>query len=195
MIGVVDYGMGNLKSVRKALEHLNLKYYIGDDKALLNKCDRLIIPGVGSFRKAMFNLSEKGFVDYLRNCDKPIMGICLGMQLIFSKSYEDGETEGLGLVPGEIIHIREGLKLNHVETLSDSLKIPHMGWNTVNGKHYYFVHSYFANCDEEYVVGYADYGIKLPAIVKNGKVMGCQFHPEKSGEDGLNILKEFGGMD
>jgi glutamine amidotransferase len=191
VIGIVDYGMGNLKSVRKALEHLGIKYIISGNIEELDKCEKLIIPGVGAFGMAMENLNKKGLTSYLKNCNKPIMGVCLGMQLLFSYGHEDGLNEGLGFIPGDVLHLTKGYETEDIDY--SKLKIPHMGWNTVNGKHYYFVHSYYADCDPKYVVGYADYGIKVPAIVQNGQVIGCQFHPEKSGDDGLEILKIFGG--
>lgn len=182
MIGIVDYGMGNIKSIKKAVEHIGFEAIVTNNIDELEKCSRLIIPGVGAFKKAIENMKAYGVYEYIKQYDKPLLGICLGMQLLFDKGFEDGETDGLGLIPGEVILIEA------------SVKVPHMGWNKVNGSYYYFVHSYYAKCDVEYVSGYANYGVRIPAIVRKGNVIGCQFHPEKSGEDGLKILKWFGGL-
>ena len=201
MTGIVDYGLGNLHSVNNALIYIGEESVISSDKDVLSKCDRLILPGVGAFPDAMKRLYELDFVDFLRDYSKsrPLLGICLGMQLLFDKSYEGGENEGLGLISGEVI------KLRAYESSRD-FKIPHMGWNSLDirenqplyrkidqGKCVYFVHSFkCVPTDESDIAATTDYGEKICASVHRGNVYGCQFHPEKSGQDvGLKILKNF----
>ena len=198
MTGIVDYGLGNLHSVNNALIYIGEESVISSDKDVLSKCDRLILPGVGAFPDAMKRLYELDFVDFLRDYakDRPLLGICLGMQLLFDKSYEYGQHEGLGLIRGNIIGM-EG-------TIPSELKIPHIGWNALhlvgehplwkyikNGDFVYFVHSFYGTDCARSVIATAEYGRELTAAVAQGNVMGCQFHPEKSGEVGLNILKAF----
>ena len=201
MTGIVDYGLGNLHSVNNALLYIGEESVISSDKAVLSKCDRLILPGVGAFPDAMKRLYELDFVDFLRDYSKnrPLLGICLGMQLLFDKSYEGGENEGLGLISGEVI------KLRAYES-SREYKIPHMGWNSLDiapdqplyegidqGRSVYFVHSFkCVPTDESDIAASTEYGEKICASVHRGNVYGCQFHPEKSGQDvGLKILKNF----
>lgn len=201
MTGIVDYGLGNLHSVNNALLYIGEESVISSDKDVLSKCDRLILPGVGAFPDAMKRLYELDFVDFLRDYSKsrPLLGICLGMQLLFDKSYEGGENEGLGLISGEVI------KLRAYESSRD-YKIPHMGWNCLEitddqplyrgidqGKCVYFVHSFkCVPTDESDIAASTEYGEKICASVHRGNVYGCQFHPEKSGQDvGLKILKNF----
>ncbi len=201
MTGIVDYGLGNLHSVNNALIYIGEESVISSDKDVLSKCDRLILPGVGAFPDAMKRLYELDFVDFLRDYSKsrPLLGICLGMQLLFDKSYEGGENEGLGLISGEVI------KLRAYESSRD-FKIPHMGWNSLDirenqplyrgidqGKCVYFVHSFkCVPTDESDIAATTDYGEKICASVHRGNIYGCQFHPEKSGQDvGLKILKNF----
>ncbi len=197
MTAIIDYGVGNLFSLVSSLRKIGEEAVITADPALLQKADRIILPGVGAFHDAMEKLNASGLVPVLREqiaAGKPVMGICLGMQLLFDKSFEYGEHKGLGLISGEIRPIP-----------SENLKIPHMGWNALtfqNGKHplfadinegdyVYFVHSYYAaDCDSA-VIATAEYGIDITAAVAKDNVMGCQFHPEKSGEVGLAILKAF----
>ena len=201
MTGIVDYGLGNLHSVNNALIYIGEESVISSDKDVLSKCDRLILPGVGAFPDAMKRLYELDFVDFLRDYakDRPLLGICLGMQLLFDKSYEGGENAGLGLISGEVI------KLRAYESSRD-YKIPHMGWNCLEitdgqplyrgidqGKCVYFVHSFkCVPTDESDIAASTEYGEKICASVHRGNVYGCQFHPEKSGQDvGLKILKNF----
>ncbi len=198
MIAVIDYGAGNLFSVQNALNYLNLPNKVTNNAEDLRKADRLILPGVGAFPDAMKMLGETGLVDVIKEevQKKPLMGICLGMQMLFEKSYEFGETKGLGFIKGTI----------ELMTPPD-LAIPQIGWNKLemNKPHklmenlgdepyVYFVHSFAAVCDSKNVASYTDYGGKVPACVFSGNVCGCQFHPEKSGEAGLQILRNFSAM-
>lgn len=196
MIAIIDYGAGNLFSVRNALNYLKLENKITSDKEEIVNADRIILPGVGAFGDAMEKLNGSGLVDTVKAeaVKKPFLGICLGMQLLFEKSYEFGEFEGLGLIKGSV-------KLMKPE---GNLSVPQMGWNALEynkpcsllkgiqeGKYVYFVHSYAADCAKDDVYAYADYGGKVPALVGNGTVYGAQFHPEKSGDIGLSILRNF----
>ena len=196
MIAIVDYGAGNIFSVKNALDHLGYENKLTDKKEDIIAADRVILPGVGAFPWAMNMLKVSGLVDTIKAQAqvKPFMGICLGMQLIFDKSYEFEECAGLGMVGG------------YVDRITDpGLVIPHMGWNKLeynrdcrlfdglgNDEYVYFVHSYKAFCEDKNLYAYCTYGSKVPAVVGDGKfVYGCQFHPEKSGETGLKILKNF----
>jgi len=196
MIAIIDYGAGNLFSVKNALDFLGLDSVITKYPDDLRSADRLILPGVGAFADAMRMLNESGLVEVIREevQKKPLLGICLGMQMLFEKGYEFGETNGLGLIKGCV-------KLMEPE---GNLAIPHIGWNELeknesckllakcgDGEYVYFVHSYAAECDSKNVAAYCDYGMKVPALVFEGNVYGAQFHPEKSGETGLNILRCF----
>ena len=195
MIAIVDYGAGNLFSVQNALAYLNITCCTTDDPAVLEICDGVILPGVGAFPEAMRRLYASGLVSII--CEqaqkKPLLGICLGMQMLFERSYEFEETQGLGLIPGQVRLINSG-----------GLKIPHMGWNDLtvlhpcaltehskNGEYVYFVHSYCVHTPDENVSCYTEYGERIPALVHRGFVYGAQFHPEKSGEVGLAMLKNF----
>lgn len=195
MIAIIDYGAGNLFSVKNALDFLGYENKITSSADDLRAADRLILPGVGAFPDAMRMLSESGLIGVIREevQKKPLLGICLGMQMLFEKGYEFGETDGLGLIKGSV----------KLMTPKD-LAIPHIGWNSLefnepcklldsvkNGEYVYFVHSYAAACPSEFVAAYCDYGMKVPALVQNGNVYGAQFHPEKSGETGLNMLRSF----
>lgn len=195
MIAIIDYGAGNLFSVKNALDYLGLENIVTKSAQELERADRLILPGVGAFPDAMRMLSEAGLVDVIKEQakKKPLLGICLGMQMLFEKGYEFAETDGLGLIKGSV-------KLME----PDNLPIPHIGWNSLefneksallakckDGDYVYFVHSYAADCPSENVAAYCDYGMKVPALVQSGNVYGAQFHPEKSGETGLNILRCF----
>lgn len=191
MIGIIDYGMGNLFSVSKALERLNVPYTFIERPEQMADVAGFILPGVGSFRDAMSELEQRGFVAALRANDKPLLGICLGMQLLFQSSEENGVTEGLGLLPGRVVKFRGG-----------DYKVPHMGWNELmyeqetplgqpNG-HVYFVHSYYVETDErDILIATAQYDIAVPALVGRGRLFGAQFHPEKSGEVGMKLLQNF----
>lgn len=193
MIAIIDYGAGNLFSVKNALDFLGFENKITASADDLRAADRLILPGVGAFPDAMRMLGESGLIGVIKEevQKKPLLGICLGMQMLFEKGYEFGETDGLGLIKGTV-------KLMAPE----NLPIPHIGWNELElnkkcpllergGEYVYFVHSFAAECPSENVAAYCDYGMKVPALVFSGNVYGAQFHPEKSGETGLNILRCF----
>ncbi|SES27528.1 imidazole glycerol phosphate synthase subunit HisH [Salisediminibacterium halotolerans] len=198
MIGVVDYGMGNLHSVMKALERLGSEAFLSGDPAELQKADKLILPGVGSFRDGMQELKTRKLDTFLtswKNDGRPLLGICLGMQLLFEASEERGETAGLAFLPGRVRLFPAG-----------NWKVPHMGWNQltvskpdhpamfgVDGGHVYFVHSYVVELgDAAADVAHTYYaGMTVPAVVAQGDVWGTQFHPEKSSVVGMAILKNF----
>lgn len=193
MTAIIDYGAGNLFSVKNALDYLGIENKVTKNAEDLRAADRLILPGVGAFPDAMRMLGESGLVEVIKDevQKKPLLGICLGMQMLFEKGYEFEETDGLGLIKGSV-------KL----MTPDNLPIPHIGWNELEmnkpckllekgGEYVYFVHSYAADCPSENVAAYCDYGMKIPALVFNGNVYGAQFHPEKSGEAGLEMLKKF----
>ena len=202
MIAIIDYGVGNLFSLKSSFAFINEEAVVTGDPEVIEKCDRIILPGVGAFSDAAKKLRESGLGDVVREQaakGKPILGICLGMQLLFEKSYEYGEHEGLGLIKGNVRPI--------ADVAGKDLKIPHIGWNalvfpegreksplykyTDEGEFVYFVHSYYAaDCDES-VTAQAEYGAMLTASVQSGNVYGAQYHPEKSGNVGLGILKAF----
>lgn len=199
MIRIIDYGVGNLFSLRSSLRAIGIDADYTGNPAEIRKADKLILPGVGAFRDAREALRSTGLdrvVQEEAGKGKPLMGICLGMQMLFDKSYEYGEYEGLGLIPGEIVPM-EG-------RIPKELPIPHIGWNelalkqpsplmknTANGDYVYFVHSYYAETPAEYVIATTEYGVEMTAAVQKDNVYGCQFHPEKSSEIGLSILKAF----
>lgn len=196
MIAIVDYGAGNIFSVKNALDFLGIENKLTADAKDLENADQIILPGVGAFPWAMKKLNESGLVPTIKEQAKikPFLGICLGMQLIFDKGYEFEETDGLGLIKGSVEKIER-----------EELSVPHMGWNSLiynkkcpvlngisEGEYVYFVHSYAAKCDDDSVAAYCDYGGKVTALVYDGKyVIGTQFHPEKSGKAGLKMLKNF----
>jgi glutamine amidotransferase len=199
MIAIIDYGVGNLFSLTSSFNKIGADTVVTSDPKIIKSADKLILPGVGAFGDAVKKLKESGLDKVVVNevnSGKPLMGICLGMQLLFEKSFEYGEHEGLGLISGEVISMEN--------TIPSGLKIPHIGWNALkfkkdsplfkyinDGDCVYFVHSYYAvNCDES-VTACAEYGKDLTASVQYKNVYGCQFHPEKSGNVGLNILKAF----
>lgn len=199
MIAVLDYGVGNLFSLKSSFGVIGAEAVVTADPAVIRKADRLILPGVGAFADAAEKLRRSGLDRVLKeeaSKGKPLMGICLGMQLLFERSFEYGEHEGLGLLKGEIRPI--------AEQIPQGLKIPQMGWNgliikrespllryTREGDFVYFVHSYSAvGCDDS-LLAVTEYGAELTACVGKGNVFGCQFHPEKSGNVGLNILRAF----
>lgn len=201
MIGIVDYGMGNLFSVSKALERIDVESFISDDPAELVKADGILLPGVGSFRDAM-NLLERQKLDvFLKEYTESggfLLGICLGMQLLFDESEENGPTKGLSLIPGKVV------KFSGIDSNEQAYKVPHMGWNYLNFQHpsplitdvqedyVYFVHSYYIEAEDQTVVtASADYDVAVPAIVSKGNVYGMQFHPEKSGTMGMQLLKNY----
>ena len=200
MVAIVDYGVGNLFSLSSSFAAIGVDVTVTSDPAVLRAAERIILPGVGAFGDAAAKLRESGLGEVVieqAKAGKPLLGICLGMQLLFEKSFEYGEHEGLGLIKGEIRPI--------ADVIPADLKIPHIGWNALHfgkeksplfrylneGDHVYFVHSFYgANCAES-VIAIAEYGAELTAAVANGNVFGCQFHPEKSGNVGLNILRAF----
>ena len=199
MVGIIDYGVGNLFSIKSSLAYLGIECKVVHTTEEINSCDRLILPGVGAFGDASKALRDSGLDNVIKAyaCSgRPLLGICLGMQLLFEKGLEFGEFEGLGLIPGTVVAI---------EPLVNGNKVPHIGWNklifnknigdiyknTRDGDCVYFVHSYHAECPDEFITARTEYGGLLTASVQNGNVMGAQYHPEKSGDVGLGILKSF----
>ncbi|PRO65592.1 imidazole glycerol phosphate synthase subunit HisH [Alkalicoccus urumqiensis] len=200
MIGIIDYGMGNLHSVTKALERLGHTPFLSEKPEELAKADRLILPGVGAFKDGMAELEKRGLDTFIKEWSrdgKPLLGICLGMQLLFSESEEFGSTKGLGLLPGHVVRFPEG-----------KAKVPHMGWNRlvfhqpehpllrdVEEGHVYFVHSYFVRAEASILAASCDYaGESVAAVVGQGNTWGTQFHPEKSSHVGMRMLKNFTGV-
>ena len=200
MIAIVDYGVGNLYSLKSSFDFLGIETKVTGDFDEIRKSDKIILPGVGAFRDAALSLKEKGLDKLIieeAQRGKPLMGICLGMQMLFEKSYEYGEYEGLGLIKGSVRPIKDAIP--------SGLKIPHIGWNALKFTEpkspifkyltesdcVYFVHSYYGADCEKNIIATAEYGAELTAAVESGNVFGCQFHPEKSGEVGLKILKAF----
>lgn len=198
MIAIIDYGAGNIQSVNKALKHIGCDTIITKDKNIILKSDGAILPGVGSFGDTMDTMTKYGIKDTVleyTNCGKPFLGICLGLQLLFPASEESPEAKGLGVFDGTITKIPSG----------DGLKIPHIGWNSLDIKnkdgifkdikgnpYVYFVHSYYLNAaDKSIVSAQTNYGVTIDAAIAKGNVFATQFHPEKSGETGLKILKNF----
>ena len=200
MIAIVDYGVGNLFSLSSSFRAIGFEAVISSDPAVISAADKIILPGVGAFEDAAKKLFDSGLgalVIEEAQKGKPILGICLGMQLLFERSFEYGEHKGLGLIKGDIRPISD--------VIPADLKIPHIGWNALHftepraeifkylkeGDHVYFVHSFYAANCEESVIATAEYGAPLTAAVAKGNVFGCQFHPEKSGAVGLSILRAF----
>ena len=197
MVVIIDYGVGNLFSLSSSFRAIGVNTVISGDEGVIASADKLILPGVGAFGDASKKLAESGLDKVIKQRVKkgvPILGVCLGMQLLFEKSFEYGEHDGLALLKGEIVPLN----------LPKEYKIPHIGWNALkikkqtpllkyvdDGDYVYFVHSYCAkNCDDS-LIATAEYGVDVTAIVGKNNVYGCQFHPEKSGEVGLKILKAF----
>jgi len=203
MIAIVDYGVGNLFSLNCSLQAIGAESTVTADPQVLAAADKIILPGVGAFEDAANKLRQSGLADLLKDlaaAGKPLMGICLGMQLLFEKGYEFGEYDGLGLIKGCVKPISGAIPAGY--------KIPHIGWNSLHftqknplfshikdGDFVYFVHSFYATDCEASVIATAEYGAPLTAAVASGNVFGCQFHPEKSGEVGLKILKAFAEME
>ena len=199
MIAIIDYGAGNIFSVKNALDYLGFECKLTSDKNEIKEADAIILPGVGAFPAAMNMLEKSGLIDTIKEeaTKKPLLGICLGMQMLFEKGYEFEECNGLGLIQGSVKYMDE-----------PDLIIPHMGWNKLeklnnckllenigDDEYVYFVHSYKAECADENIAAYSEYGGRVPALVFDGKfVYGAQFHPEKSGDTGLKILKNFGEL-
>jgi len=203
VIGIVDYNMGNLASVINAFAKVGVDASLESDPTKLSQYDKLILPGVGAFGDAMEHLKENGMdeavVAYAKS-GKPLLGICLGMQLLFESSEEFGSTKGLGLIPGEVVAFDES-KFDH------ALKVPHMGWNELfvqketplfdglkKDFYLYFVHSFHAVCDDKYTIGKTHYGYEFVSAVQNDNIYGIQPHPEKSHENGLKIIENFAKM-
>lgn len=199
MIAIVDYGMGNLRSVQKAMEYVGGEAVITRDAGVIADASHLILPGVGAFGDAMANLRRYRLIDPILQfveTGRPFLGVCLGMQLIFSESEENGIHPGLGLVPGRTVRF----------DIPKAYKVPHMGWNRLecaahplweglgDDPYVYFVHSYHAERDAVGTIATAEYGYEFPAAVARGNVMGTQFHPEKSGDVGIRILRNFLAM-
>ncbi len=199
MVAIIDYGVGNLFSLKSSLKEIGAEAVVTSDEKVIAEADRIILPGVGAFEDAARKLRESGMAEVVKreaSAGKPVMGICLGMQLMFDVGYEYGVHEGLGLIKGSVRPIADVIPAGY--------KIPHIGWNLLKFRkesplfkyikeddYVYFVHSYYAaECDES-VIAVTEYGAELTAAVANGNVYGCQFHPEKSGEVGMKILKAF----
>ncbi len=203
MIAIVDYGVGNLFSLKSSLAALGLESAVTGDAEILRAADKIILPGVGAFGDAMAKLRDSGLVPtLLEEAErKPLLGICLGMQLLFEESCEYGSHRGLGLIPGQVLSLKDALE-------DKSLKVPHMGWNSLSikkddpifryfedGEYVYYVHSFYAAKCEESTLAVSDYGnVAVTGLVRRGMVWGSQFHPEKSGDAGLRLLKAFGEM-
>ncbi|MEA4852770.1 MAG: imidazole glycerol phosphate synthase subunit HisH [Christensenella sp.] len=198
MIAIIDYGMGNLRSVEKAFAFLGFDAKVTDRLDVIQDASHVVLPGVGAIADAIQNLQERGFADEIirqAKSGKPFLGICLGMQLLFDKSMENGEYQALGLIPGVVKPFA-----------LDGMRIPHMGWNSLeaeenplfergNGQYVYFVHSYHASdVPEENIIARTNYGYSFVSAVRKDNLYGLQFHPEKSGDTGLAMLKKFGGL-
>lgn len=199
-VAIINYGMGNLGSVRRAFEEIGAEPIIANHPSSLYEVNRVVLPGVGAFSEGMAHLGHGGWIDALNdivtNQGKPLLGICLGMQMLATVGHEGGLTQGLGLIPGEV---------RRLDGLGCSLRIPHVGWNEVkylkddvlvqgipDASDFYFVHSYaFVPENAESLIATVPYGIDVPAVVRQGNVFGCQFHPEKSSKAGRRLLKNF----
>ena len=200
MIGIIDYGVGNLFSLRRSLEYVGAEAVVSGDEAVLRSAEKLILPGVGAFGDAAAKLRATGLDRLVLEeaaAGKPLLGICLGMQLLFDRSFEYGEHPGLGLVPGQVYPLAPDLT-------DPSLKVPQIGWNALHilrddplfryireGEHVYYVHSYYAKDCAPSTLAVSEYSIPVTGVVRAGRVYGTQFHPEKSGDAGLRILRAF----
>jgi glutamine amidotransferase len=206
-IGVVDYGMGNLRSVSKALESLGFPTLVSGDARELSRCRGIVLPGVGAFRDCMENLSRQGLLPFLSDAladGRPFLGICLGQQLLFSESEEFGRHKGIGFFPGKVVRFPS----RTCDTDGTALKVPHMGWNRVeltgdhpmfrgipSGSYFYFVHSYYVVPEDSAVIACTtSYGVEFASGVGKGNLLAVQFHPEKSQVAGLALLSNFGRM-
>jgi len=200
MVAIIDYGVGNLFSLQCSLKKIGVEAVVTSDENVIKEADRIILPGVGAFGDAAKKLRSSGLVELITEeakSGKPFLGICLGMQLLFEKGFEYGEHEGLGFLKGNVIPLEN--------KIPENLKIPHMGWNALDfvgdkspifkyindGDFVYFVHSFYATDCDDSVIATSEYGIPVTAAVGKGNIFGCQFHPEKSGDVGLSILKAF----
>ena len=202
MLAIVDYGVGNLYSLASSLKCIGAEHMIASEPEQLRKTSHIILPGVGAFEDAAKKLRDSGMRDALLEevrKGKPLLGICLGMQMLFEKSYEYGEHEGLGLISGQVCPL--------MGDIAPVLKVPHIGWNRLdivredplfryfeNGQHVYYVHSFYAKNCEASTLATSDYSIPVTGVVRSGNVYGAQFHPEKSGEAGLKLLRAFAEM-
>ena len=226
MIAIIDYGMGNLRSVERAFEKVGFDTVVTDKPEIIENADKIVLPGVGAFKDAKDGLQERGLIEPIKNHikqNKLFLGICLGLHLLFTRSYEDGVHEGLDIVPGEVVRFNAD-RLNMDNTVnqkeavgmfdelpvvnSQKLKIPHMGWNTIQEKkevpvlkglpvdpYMYFVHSYFVVPDrDEVVAAETEYGVPFVSMISIDNIFAMQFHPEKSQQYGLTILKNFGEL-
>ncbi len=206
MIAIIDYGMGNLRSVQKAFEKVGFEALVTSDPKVVLEAERIVLPGVGAFRDCIRNLEEGGFIDPILRVireGRPFLGICLGLQLLFTESEEFGFHRGLNVIPGRVVRFPDGMREGDEE-----LKVPHMGWNQIaierrpaalagipDGSNFYFVHSYYVKPDDPSVVATTtDYGGGFCSSVWKENIFATQFHPEKSQEKGLAILKNFGDM-
>ncbi|MDD4200948.1 MAG: imidazole glycerol phosphate synthase subunit HisH [Eubacteriales bacterium] len=204
MIAIIDYGVGNLFSLGSSLNYIGQEAVVTSDPAVIHSADRIILPGVGAYEDAARKLCESGMgelVTEAAKAGKPLLGICLGMQLLLEKSYEYGEHQGLGLIRGSVVPIADAVPAGY--------KIPHIGWNGLRfageknllfkyireGDCVYFVHSFYATDCLEHTIAVTEYGADLTAAVAEGNIYGCQFHPEKSGEVGMKILRAFCEME
>jgi glutamine amidotransferase len=189
-IAILDLGIGNLFSIKRGFERIGGEVFFAYNSKDIDLADIVVIPGVGGFKNGINTLKNNFIINNLIH--KPIIGICLGMQLLLERSYEGGINEGLGIVKGEVIR------------LPSIVKVPHIGWNSIeiakdsllleglkDGDYFYFVHSYYCNIKEDIVIAYTDYGVKFPSIIEKKNIVGTQFHPEKSGKNGLIFLKNF----
>jgi glutamine amidotransferase len=206
LITIIDYGMGNLRSVQKGFEKVGCNAEVTSDPRVVERADRLVLPGVGAFRDCMDNLREGGFIEPIRNhiaAGRPFLGICLGLQLLFTESEEFGRHRGLDIIPGRVCRFPDDLQVG-----GDKLKVPHMGWNQIDirrpapifrglasGESVYFVHSYYVDPqDPDVVASTTDYGMTFCSSIWRDNVMATQFHPEKSQRVGLKILENFGRL-
>ena len=207
IIRIIDYGMGNLRSVQKALERIGQEAVLTNDPSEVRCARKLILPGVGAFGAAMANLERLGLVEAIRDfaeTGRPFLGICLGMQLLLSESEEQGDFKGLDLVPGRVVKF---FKSEDVGPSTTGLKVPHMGWNSLRktsdcpllegvheGANVYFVHSYYADPPKDAIAALTDYGIEFCSVIWKDNIYATQFHPEKSGAIGLRMLENFAAM-
>ncbi len=206
MIAIIDYGMGNLRSVQKAFERIGHSAVVTRDKKIINDADKIVLPGVGAFPDCMKNLADLGLIEPIIKgveAGKPFLGICLGLQLLFTESEEFGTHKGLDIIKGRVIRFPEGLSSNGTR-----LKIPHMGWNEIRmkkktpvldgipeGSYLYFVHSYYVvPQDKDIIATTTYYGVEFVSSIWKDNIFACQFHPEKSQQAGLKILVNFGGL-
>jgi glutamine amidotransferase len=206
MIAIIDYGMGNLRSVQKGFEKVGFEAIVTADPRVVLEAEKIVLPGVGAFRDCMRNLEEAGFVEPILRVireGRPFLGICLGLQLLFTESEEFGRHKGLGIIPGRVLRFPEGMREGEEE-----LKVPHMGWNQLSfkqrpaafaglqeGTNVYFVHSYYVKPEDDGVIATTTtYGIEFCSSIWKDNILATQFHPEKSQEKGLTILRQFAGM-